>query len=140
MLEKAFVIKSVWGFSRNLRKEIVKKNKYYFLDNGVRNGLIGNFNSLERRNDQGQLWENWLVNERLKRQEYERIYVNNYFWRTWDGQEVDWVEEREGKLNGYEFKWGKKRPLVPRKWLETYPEADYRVIGRENWWEFVVGS
>lgn len=100
LLEKSYIIKSLCGFSRNQRKEITKKNKYYFFDTGVRNALIGNFNELQVRNDVGALWENFLVMERLKKQEYTKLYANNYFWRTWDGQEVDWVEEREGKALG----------------------------------------
>ncbi|HDO06209.1 MAG TPA: ATP-binding protein, partial [Bacteroidetes bacterium] len=103
LLEKAFIIFTLRGFSKNLRKEISKKAKYYFYDTGIRNTVIANFNSLNMRNDKGQLWENFLVMERIKKQAYTPVYANNFFWRTWSGKEVDFVEEREGKLFGYEF-------------------------------------
>jgi hypothetical protein len=102
------LIINIWGFSRNLRKEITKKSKYYFLDNGIRNAIIANFNPLEIRDDIGKLWENFLVVERIKKQSYHQIYANNYFWRTWNQKEIDRVEERDGKLFGYEFKWKSK--------------------------------
>jgi predicted AAA+ superfamily ATPase len=137
LLEKSFVSYSLSGFSRNLRKEIVKKNKYYFYDNGIRNALISNFNPLHIRNDKGQLWENFLFNERLRKNKYCEIFHNLYFWRTWDQKEIDLVEEREGKLFGYEFKFGNKKPKAPALWSKTYPEAEYEVINRENYLDFV---
>ena len=100
LLEKVFIIKRVSGFSRNLRKEITKSNRYYFLDNGIRNALINNFNSLSSRDDVGMLWENFIFAERLKRNTYLRRFANYYFWRTYSGQEVDLVEEEGGRLNG----------------------------------------
>jgi hypothetical protein len=108
LFEKSFVIINICGFSRNLRKEITKKSKYYFFDNGIRNAIIANFNPLEIRDDIGKLWENFLVVERIKKQSYHQIYANNYFWRTWNQKEIDRVEERDGKLFGYEFKWKSK--------------------------------
>lgn len=138
LLEKVFVIKRVYGFSRNLRKEITKTSRYYFYDNGVRNALIGNFNELENRNDVGQLWENYLFMERMKRNEYLGARPNVYFWRTWDKKEIDLVEERDGKLFGYEFKWSeKKKTKPPKDWLETYENAEYDVINRENYLDFI---
>jgi len=137
LLVKSFVLVSLWGFSRNLRNEINKKNKYYFVDNGVRNALIGNFNDLDTRDDVGKLWENFLVSERLKTQEYKKIYANNYFWRTWEGQEVDWVEERDGRLYGFEFKWGDKKVKAPKNWLGSYKEASYEVVNRDNYLNFL---
>ena len=113
-------------------------SKYYFYDNGVRNALIANFNPLKLRNDVGALWENFLVLERLKRQEYKKLKTNNYFWRTWGGQEIDWVEERSGKLNGYEFKYKKDEVKVPKLWKENYDEAGFRVINRNNYLDFVI--
>ena len=138
LLEKSFVIYSVSGFSRNLRKEIHKKNKYYFYDTGVRNAIIANFNDFSMRNDSGQLWENFLVIERIKKQSYQNIYANNYFWRTWDKQEVDWVEEREGQIFGYEFKLGKNKAKIPSKWLETYKNAQFKLISTDNYLEFIT--
>ena len=87
------------------------------MDNGVRSAVIANFNSIELRDDVGALWENFMVTERLKKQSYNRIYANNYFWRTWDQKEIDFVEEREGKLFGYEFKWKDKTIKPPKEWL-----------------------
>jgi predicted AAA+ superfamily ATPase len=138
ILEKAFVIQSLQGFSRNLRKEITKKSKYYFLDNGIRNAIIANFNPLELRDDGGKLWENFLFIERLKKRSYQNIYANSYFWRTWEQQEIDLVEDREGTLHGYEFKWAKKNTRPPGVWKETYPHASYEVIDRDNYLSFVT--
>lgn len=138
LFEKSFVVFNLRGFSRNLRKEMTKKSKYYFYDIGLRNAVISNFNSLESRDDIGSLWENFLIIERLKKQTYKNIYANNYFWRTWDGKEVDFIEEREGKLFGYEFKWGKKSTKIPEEWLKTYPNAEFKIINKENYLEFVL--
>ncbi len=137
LFEKGFVICNLRGFSRNLRKEISKKSKYYFLDNGVRNAVISNFNPLELRDDGGMLWENFLITERLKKQAYRGPHANNYFWRTWDQKEVDFIEEREGRLFGYEFKWGSRKTPTPREWLETYAGSEFTVINRENYLDFV---
>ncbi|NOY50577.1 MAG: ATP-binding protein, partial [Chlorobi bacterium] len=100
ILGKAFIIKKIGGYSSNLRKEVTKTNRYYFFDNGVRNAIINNFNSIDQRNDIGMLWENFMVMERIKKQQYQNIFSNNYFWRTYDQKEVDLVEEREGRLFG----------------------------------------
>jgi len=138
LLRKSFIVFPLYGFYRNLRKAISKKNKYYFYDLGVRNALIANFNSPELRNDLGQLWENFIIVERIKKQAYRQIYSNNYFWHTWDGQEIDWIEEREGKLSGYEIKWQpRKRVKPPRDWLKTYDNASWKLIAQENFLEFI---
>ena len=138
LLEKSFIVKKISGFSRNLRKEVTKTARYYFWDNGIRNTLINNFNPLDSRNDAGMLWENFLAIERLKKQAYQPFYSNNYFWRTYDRQEIDWVEEREGQLYGYEFKWGKKKAKIPKAWDCAYPEAEFNIINKENFPEFIV--
>jgi hypothetical protein len=138
LFEKAFVLYNLRGFSRNLRKEITKKSKYYFYDTGIRNAIISNFNSLDIRNDAGILWENFLFMERLKKQAYKDIYTNNYFWRTWDQKEIDLVEEREGKLFGYEFKWGNKPIKAPKEWLNTYSNAEFFVINQDNYLDFIT--
>lgn len=138
LLEKSFVIFNLSGFSRNLRKEITKKSKYYFFDNGVRNAVIANFNPLEVRDDAGKLWENFLVIERIKKQSYKRLYANNYFWRTWDGKEIDFVEEREGRLYGYEIKWGRERALPVPDWQTSYPDSEFSVISQDNYLEFIL--
>ncbi len=137
LLEKVFVIYRLSGFSRNLRKEITKSQRYFFYDTGVRNALIGNFNPLAVRNDLGELWENYIITERMKRQEYLRIVTNSYFWRTYDKKEIDLVEEREGKLFGYEVKWKKERVKIPRDWTAGYPGSTFEVIHRENYLKFI---
>jgi predicted AAA+ superfamily ATPase len=138
LLEKTFVIKKVGGFSRNLRKEIVKTNRYYFWDNGIRNALINNFNPINQRNDLGMLWENFLFIERLKTKHYKRVFSNDYFWRTYDQQEIDLVEERNGKLYGYEFKHSPKKIRIPKAWEKAYPEAEFQVISKDNFLEFLI--
>jgi uncharacterized protein len=137
LFEQSFILYNLRGYSRNLRKEISKKSKYYFWDNGIRNAIIKNFNNLDTRDDVGALWENYLIAERLKKQEYQKIYSNNYFWRTWEGQEIDWVEEREGKLFGFEFKWGNKKTKPPALWTATYPNASVNLISQDNFLSFV---
>ena len=136
LLSKVFILHKVEGFSRNLRKEITKNSRWYFLDNGIRNAVIANFNPIASRNDIGQLWENYMINERIKYQEYKRISSNNYFWRTYDQQEIDWVEERGGSLFGYEFKWKEAKAKVPSQWKRAYPDSHFEVINAnnfENW-------
>jgi len=137
LLEKVFVIYRRIGFSRNLRKEITKNPRFYFFDNGIRNALIGNFNPLAIRNDLGELWENYIVTERYKRQEYVRQTTNAYFWRTYDKKEIDLVEEGKGELWGYEIKWKNAPVKIPRDWSTGYPTAGFSVIHRENYLEFI---
>ena len=138
ILEKAFVIVRLGGFSRNLRNEVTSKAKYYFLDNGIRNAVIGQYNLLDSRNDIGALWENFIVAERLKKRSYTGIYGNIYFWRTYDGKEIDYVEERDGGLFGFECKWTmKKKDKPPKKWLESYPDATFELVTPDNYIEFV---
>lgn len=139
LLEKTFVVVRSGAFSRNLRKEISTKGKYYFLDNGVRNAVISQFNDIDLRNDVGYLWENFVFTERLKKRSYQGIYGETYFWRTYSQQEIDIVEERDGNLFGYECKWTDKKPLKPPKeWLKLYPKAEYHVISSENYFDFVT--
>ncbi|MDP3882635.1 MAG: ATP-binding protein [Candidatus Staskawiczbacteria bacterium] len=139
LFEKSFVLYNLRGFSKNLRKEITKKSKYYFYDNGIRNAIILNFNNIEMRNDVGPLWENFIISERLKRNSYKNIYSNNYFWRTWDKKEIDFIEEREGKLLGYEFKWSEKsRKNSGKEWVKSYPEASFEVINKDNYFNFLL--
>lgn len=138
LLEKAFVVCRLNGFSRNLRKEISKNSRYFFIDNGIRNALLNNFNPLELRDDTGLLWENYLIMERLKKQEYLSITANNYFWRTYDRKEIDLVEERGGHIYGFEMKWTKRKSTPPKGWVETYSNASYEVISRDNYLEFII--
>jgi uncharacterized protein len=138
LLEQVFILVNIRGFSRNLRKEVTKTSRYYFYDNGIRNTLINNFNGLRRRNDTGELWENYLVMERLKKQQYKKIWSHNFFWRTYDKKELDWVEEREGNLFGYEFKWGQCSEKAPKGWLETYSNASFECINQTNYLSFIT--
>ena len=138
MLEKAFVITSLSSLSRNLRNEIGKSKKYYFLDTGIRNALIQNFNPLSMRNDTGPLWENFCVLERMKKNQYERVFANTYFWRTYEQKEIDYIEERDGKLFAYEFKWSANEGKAPRAFTEAYPEGSYQVVSKNNFMEFVL--
>jgi len=139
LLELAFVVIRVGGFSRNLRKEITKTARYYFYDNGIRNSIINNFNSLNTRDDIGKLWENYLFMERFKKREYQGIFSNVYFWRTYTKQEIDLVEDREGKLFGYEFTWSsRKKKKIPSEWHKAYPKASFEVIDPDNYLEFII--
>ncbi len=137
LLEKSFVLFSLGGFSRNLRKEVYKSKKYYFWDLGVRNALIANLNPVNLRNDLGQLWENFLVVERLKRNAYARVYPNYYFWRTYDQKEIDFLEELGGKLWAFEFKWQKTKVKPPMDFLNAYPNSSFQVITKKNYFPFV---
>lgn len=139
LLEKSFVIVSIGGLSRNLRSEVTSKYKYFFLDNGIRNGVISQFNSLDNRNDVGHLWENFIFIERIKKRSYKNIYSNSYFWRTYRGSEIDLVEERDGNLFGYEMKWSVRKKLTaPKEWATNYPKADFEVITSDNYLDFVA--
>lgn len=138
LLSKVFIIYNLKGFNRNLRKEVVKNSKWYFYDNGIRNTIIANFSQIESRNDLGILWENYMMSERIKYQNYNGIISNNYFWRTYDKQEIDLVEERGGNLFAFEFKWNNKKTKPPAAWKKSYPEADYNVITQNNYLEWLI--
>ena len=138
LLSKVFVIYKVPGFSKNLRKEITKSNRWYFYDNGIRNAIIANFSRLDSRTDVGALWENYLASERIKNQNYTQKTVSNYFWRTYDQQELDWLEEENGNLRGYEFKWNENRKAkIPTAFAKAYPEASFEVINKQNYLDFI---
>ncbi len=139
ILEKGFVIKRMGGFSRNLRQEITTKAKYYFLDNGIRNAVISQFNDLNDRDDVGRLFENFVVMEKIKKDEYKESYGNLYFWRTYAGQEIDLIEDKDGQLRAFEIKWSQNfKKDAPKDWKKTYSESEYKVINRENYLEFLV--
>jgi len=135
LLEKTFVITKLRAFSRNLRKEINKKNKIFFYDLGIRNSLIANYNPINIRNDLGGLWENFCVIERLKFLQNNGIAVNRYFWRTHDQKEIDYLEESDGKLKGFEFKWNKESFKPAGEFLKTYPGSTVDLINRNNFME-----
>jgi predicted AAA+ superfamily ATPase len=138
LLAKAFILYKLSGFSSNLRKEVTKNSKWYFYDNGMRNILIANLNPVIQRSDIGILWENYILSERIKFQNYSSMLVNNYFWRTYDRQEIDWIEERGGKLYAYEMKWKFRRVRTPAGWEKAYPEAEYRIIHSDNYHEWIM--
>jgi uncharacterized protein len=139
LLEKSFVIYKLGSFSNNLRNEIKNKNKYYFLDVGVRNAVIAQFNQLDSRNDVGQLWENFIMMERLKKTMYEGFYGNRYFWRTYQGQEIDGIEEIEGVLHGFETKWScKKKVIEPSRWKSFTQKTTFAVVTPENYLDFIL--
>jgi len=138
VLEQSFIIYRLGAFSRNLRKEIGKRCKYYFVDIGIRNSLIANFNPLALRSDVGALWENYLFMERLKANTYRQYRPNYYFWRTYDGQEIDLIEESGGSLSGYELKFAKQRYHAPRIFLENYPGSKVELVTKNNYLDFLA--
>lgn len=139
LLEKSFIIFRLSGFSRNLRKEVTKMDKIYFYDLGIRNILIDNLKSLKDRNDLGFLWENFLLLERMKFNASKQDLVSSYFWRTHTGAELDYVEEKNGTLFGFEFKSGSKIEKVPAGWPKAYPESKFQCINKNNYLDFILG-
>jgi len=139
LLEQAYVIFRLPSYSRNLRKELKFSKKIYFYDNGIRNTLISNFNAVEFRQDIGILWENFIIAERMKRNSYARYYPQTYFWRTQDQKEIDYLEENNGKLFAYEFKWNfRKKTKIPAPFADAYPEAEFQCITPDNYWDFLT--
>lgn len=140
LLELSYIIYPLHSFSRNLRNEIKRNRKFYFYDNGIRNALIQNFNPIGLRNDVGALWENFLMSERLKYLSYHRVFTNRFFWRTKQQQEIDYVEERDGKISGFEFKWNPKaKTRFPDSFMTSY-DAKVTVISKENFRSFVTAE
>lgn len=137
ILEKAFVIFKIQGFSRNLRKEISKSPRFYFWDNGIRNVVISNTNPLESRDDVGKLWENFCISERIKIQNYKRTWSNFFFWRTYDQQEIDLLEEHSGDLKAFEMKWKSKKVKAPKAFRDNYSDVPLYQINRENFYDFL---
>jgi len=138
LMEKAFIVFRLGALSRNLRNELKKSRKIYFFDNGIRNAVINNYSSISMRPDVGALWENFLISERIKFVHYSRRYVNNWFWRTHAQQEIDYVEESDGKLEAFEFKWNaRKKAQFPKTFLNAYPNCGGKFITKENYTEFI---
>lgn len=138
LLEKCFIIFRLGSFSRNMRNEIKRGKKIYFYDNGVRNAIIANFAPPELRSDMGALWENMMVVERLKRNSYRQNYAHTYFWRNTDQQEIDLIEEIDGRLEAFEFKWSSgAKASIPNSFANAYPGTEWKVVTPENFWEFV---
>jgi hypothetical protein len=137
LLEQIFVIYRLGSLSRNLRNELKASRKIYFYDNGVRNALIAAFQPVELRNDIGALWENWIMSERMKYLHYHGIWSNRFFWRTSQQQEIDYVEERDGRFFAYDFKWRKDKINFPKTFLSHYQPAEQHVITSENFEAFI---
>jgi predicted AAA+ superfamily ATPase len=138
ILEKMFIIFSLPGFSRNMRNEFTKTPRYYFWDNGIRNTLIANLNPINIRNDSGQLWENYCIAERQKFLSFNRITVNRFFWRTYTQKEIDYLEERGGKLHAYEMKYSGRVSKIPAVFLQNYPDSEFNEINRDNFLDFLL--
>ncbi len=138
ILEKAFIIYRLTPFSRNLRNEIKKLNKIYFIDTGIRNALINNLNSFDLRNDVGNLWENFWINERIKYLRYKNIQSNTYFWRTKQSQEIDFIEEYANEIKAYELKWNSNKLKVPSSFSENYKNSKINLVNRENFLDFLT--
>ena len=138
LLEKVFVIYRMGAFSRNLRKEVTKSGKYYFVDNGIRNAIIGAFQPLELRTDAGALWENYIIGEFRKKNFNSLSYNDLYFWRTYDNQEIDLIEESPSGLTAFEFKWGNKNPKMPKVFAQAYQGSKFFVVNRDNYLDFLL--
>jgi predicted AAA+ superfamily ATPase len=139
LLEKTFIVFRLTSFSRNLRNEIKNNRKIYFHDNGIRNAIIQNLNGLDLRADKGALWENFLISERMKMRSYRKQYANANFWRTVQKQEIDLIEERDGQLHAFEFKWKRRgKDKLPASFMAEYGAIGH-VIDKENFREFVRG-
>jgi len=138
LLEKAFIVYRLQPYGKNLRSEITTSRKVYFYDTGLRNALVSNFNSLDIRQDTGALWENFLITERMKYIHYSSIWANCFFWRTSRQQEIDYLEERDGKLFAWEFKWKKLKPArFPKTFLDAYPDSFTTLVSKDNFMEFL---
>jgi len=141
LLEQTYIIFRLPPLSRNLRKELKRKRKIYFYDNGIRNAIIAQYQPLELRQDVGALWENWLISERKKTLHYKGIHANAFFWRTQDQQEIDYVEERDGKMWAFEMKWSAKaKPAFSKTFINAYPEHELQLINRDNYFEWLAGK
>lgn len=141
LLEKSFVIFRLSSFNRNLRKELSTKTKIFFYDTGIRNALIGDFRMFDLRYDKGALWENFLVAERKKANQYNLRYVNSYFWRTHQKQEIDYIEETDGRLYAYEFKWNKNAKYkIPKTFADAYENANVELVTSDNFHQFLTNG
>ena len=138
LLEKCFVLFRLNSFSRNIRNEIQKGKKIYFYDNGIRNAIISNFAPVELRTDAGALWENLMIGERVKRNSYFKTYAKSYFWRTHTQKEIDYIEELDGRISTFEFKWNPKANAKrPEDFFKAYPDSTFEVITPDNFWQFL---
>lgn len=138
LLSKVFIIYRLAPYSTNPRKEISKSSKWFFYDNGIRNAIIHDFRLLAPRNDTGQLWESYLLSERIKKHAYEGNHVQSYFWRSYNQQEVDLIESANGKISAFEFTYTPgKKVKEPSGFSATYPKVDYKVISKNNYLDWI---
>jgi predicted AAA+ superfamily ATPase len=138
LFTKVFICYSISGFSRNRDNEITKMKKWYFMDNGIRNALINNFNPLTIREDIGILWENYLNSERKKKLHYQQAQDEEFFWRTHSKQEIDRIEVSGKEIRAYEYKWGSEQAKIPSEFENAYPKAVYTTINKNNYLDFIV--
>ena len=138
LLEKSFIIYHLGSYSSNLRKEIAKKNKYYFYDNGIRNAVVLQMNALSDRSDAGALWGNFVMAERIKKLHYEEVFYNRFFWRNYNGREIDLLEEKNGKLKAFEFKWKKTKTGIPNDFVKKHGNTGFEIIHPGNYLNFVL--
>ncbi|MCX6272941.1 MAG: ATP-binding protein [Bacteroidetes bacterium] len=138
LLSRIFIIFKLPGFSRNQRKEITRNCKWYFYDNGIRNALTGNFDAIALRQDIGEIWENYLLSERLKKKSYNEEDASLFFWRTYDQQEIDVIEQSGTQLKAFEIKWNDRKTRIPVAWKNAYPVAEWKVIDRQNYLEWIT--
>jgi predicted AAA+ superfamily ATPase len=137
-LKNKFIIYRLNAYSRNLRKEISKAGKWYFFDNGIRNAIIKNFNPIAIRQDVGAMWENYIINERIKANNNNGLEKEFYFWRTYDKQEIDLIEESPTTINAIECKWSNKKNTMPKAFREAYPNAECMIINKENYLNYIL--
>jgi len=140
LLEKVDIIFKLGGYSNNLRKEVTKSSKWYFFDNGIRNTLINDMRLPHERQDMGALWENYCLYERMKTNAYHQLETEYFFWRTYDQQEIDLIEVREGRLLALDFKWGNGRKKVPVFFAKNYPDVPFEVINQDNYLTFILAE
>ena len=140
LLEKCYIIFKLNGFNRNIRTELKRAKKFYFYDNGIRNAILQNFSPLSLRQDVGALWENFFISERIKANQYARRFVNSYFWRTNQQQEIDYIEECDGQFSIFEMKWNPKRANTqfPSSFISTYNVKEKAIVTPNNWPEWVL--
>ena len=138
LLSKVQILIKLGGYSSNLRKEITKSSKWYFYDNGIRNAIINDFRLPANRNDMGFLWESYCIYERIKRNSYLKKDANYYFWRTYDQQEIDFIEEESGKISAADMKWGGKIKKIPAYFAKNYPDAQFLTINRDTYLDWIL--
>lgn len=137
LLSKIYVIHKLPAFSQNKRKEVTKSSKWYFTDNGIRNAVINDFRVVSMREDVGLLWGSFLIGERMKKRNNANEFASFYFWRSYSMQEIDLIEEFNGTISAFEFKWNNKKVKTPSRFVENYPHTDFNVINKMNFWDFI---